>query len=63
MFGFAISNCCTLLYILHLFCTKRYGNILTGTSPTGASDAAGYEKFQFLTNMSNMLLYLGNDTR
>jgi len=44
----------------YFFRTKRYGNILTGTPITGASNARGYEKITISTNIS---LYLGNDAR
>ena len=40
--------------------TKRYCNIPTGTSLTGTSNARGYKKSQFSTNIS---LYLGNKTK
>jgi len=41
------------------FCTKRYGNNLTGTLRVPQMQF-GYEKSRFLTNI---LLYIGNDAR
>jgi len=40
--------------------TKLYDNIPSGTHLTEASNARGYEKTRFLTNIS---LYFQNDTR